>query len=216
MGKRKIIIITIISTIISLAIIFLSYFGIFRYYLMRYKSSESYISNYKMINKTDTKTIIAISTTPKRIKKIRPMINSILDQTIRVDNIILIVPQDDIDTGYTIPSDIKKIASLFPKGKDYGTGFSNSIIPMILTQKECNTTIITLLDNIIYGKDFLETIIIEGEKHKERVIYDKNHTSILFKPEYYDSSIINDKSKYTDECFLKNAKLLDYTENYKF
>jgi hypothetical protein len=169
-----------------------------------------------MLNKTDTKTIIAINTTLQRIEKIRPMLNSILDQTIRVNNIILIIPQDDIDSGYTIPSDIKKIATLFPKGKDYGTRFSNSIIPMLLTQKECDTTIITLLDNIIYGKDYLETILIEGEKYKKTVIYDKNHTSILFKPEYYDSSIFNVKSQYTDDCFLENAKILDYSENYKF
>jgi hypothetical protein len=215
MGKRKLIIITIISTIISLAIIFLSYFGIIRYYLIKYKSPKSYISDYNMLNKTDTKTIIAINTTPQRIRKIRPMINSILDQTIRVDNIILVVPQDDIDTGYTIPSDIKKIAILFPRGKNYGTEFANSIIPMLLSQKEYNTTIITLLDNIIYGKDYLETLLIEGKKYKDTVICDKKHRSILFKSEYYDSSIIN-KCKYTDEYFIKNAKSLDYTENYKF
>jgi len=216
MEKRKIIIMTIISTIISLVMILCSYFGVTRYYLLRFQSSESYIATYPTIRKTETKTTVAISTTPKRIEKIRPMINSILDQTVRVDRIILVVDQNAIDGGYTLPPYLNNIAILFPTGKDYGPGCCNSMIPMLLSEKECDTTIISLLDDVIYGKDYLEMLILEGEKYKGRAIQDKKHTSIMFKPEYYDCTIINrDKGKYTDEWFLKNSITLDYGENYK-
>ena len=157
MEKRRIIIMTIISTIISMVIILCSYFGITRYYLLRFQSSDSYISTYPTIRKTDTNVTVSISTTPKRIEKIRPMINSILDQTVRVDRIILVVDQDAIDRGYTLPSYLNKIAILFPTGKDYGSGCCNSMVPMLLTEKECDTTIIALLDDVIYGKDYIET-----------------------------------------------------------
>ena len=217
MEKRRIIIMTIISTIISLIMILCSYFGITRYYLLRFQSSDSYISTYPTIRKTDTNVTVSISTTPKRIEKIRPMINSILDQTVRVDRIILVVDQDAIDRGYTLPSYLNKIAILFPTGKDYGSGCCNSMVPMLLTEKECDTTIIALLDDVIYGKDYIETLIAEGEKYKGRAIHDKKHTSIMFKPEYYDCTIINrDKGKYTDDWFLENSKTLDYSENFRY
>ena len=216
MKKRTIIIITIISSILSLIMIFLSYFGITRYITLKFMNTESYISNYHKLTKTKPKTIISISTKPDRITHIKSVLNSILDQTIRVDNIFLIIPQTDIDNNYKLPDNLKNAATLFPTGKDYGEGCCNSVIHMLLYEKECDSVIISLMDNIIYGKDFIETMMTKAEQNPGKTLIDSKHTSMLVKPEYYDCSIINrDKDKYNDEWFLKNSIVVNYNENYK-
>jgi hypothetical protein len=215
MKKNIIIIITVISSILSLVMILFSYFGITRYLSLKINGSESYINNYHKIPKTDNITNIAISTTPDRIINIKPTINSILDQTIRVDKILLIIPQTDIDNGYQLPDYLNQVAILTPTGKNYGEGCCNSIIPMLLHEKECNIIIVALLDDIIYGKDFIETMVSNVETNPGVSLVDKKRTSMVIKPEYYDCSIINrDKDKYTDDWFLTNSKVIDYTENY--
>lgn len=216
MKKRTVIIITVISTILSLVMILLSYFGITRYITLKISSTESYMSNYNKIPKNKKNTIIAISTTPDRIKKIKPVINSILDQTIGVNSIFLIIPQKDIDNNYKLPDNLKHSVVLFPSGKNYGEGCCNSIIPMLLHEKECDSIIISLLDNIVYGKDFIETILTKLDENPKKTIVDNKNRSMLIKPENYDCSIIDrDNNKYTDDWFLKNSIVVNYTENYK-
>lgn len=207
MEKRKVIIITIISTIVSLILILLSYFGIFRYLMLHINSSEPYIHRYSSLPSADKgKVVLAISTTPERINKIKPMINSILDQTVKITQIILIIPHDD---SYKLPSFLQKIVTLYPLGKEYGDNCCNTMVPMMLHEKECDTTIIALLDNVVYGKDFIETLLELSDKNPGLVLRDLKKTAILFKPEYYDCSVVD-----TTDWF-KKSKDIDYSENYK-
>jgi len=218
MGKRKIIIFTIISTIFSLVIILLTYFGIMRYIQLKLQNnSDKYIENYNKLDtyKTEGKVIISISTTPDRIHKIRPMINSILDQTIKVDQFILILEKDK---KYDIPDYLKKIFKIFYSAKNYGKG--NKIIPLLFIEKECDTTLIALDDNVVYGKDFIERMLEERDKNPDTLIIDNKKTSILLKPEYYGCEILKrDRDTYDEKWFLdnkKNNKIINYNENYKF
>ena len=207
MEKRKVIIMTIISTIVSIIVILMSYFGITRYLMLHGQSSEPYIHRYSSLPSADKgKVVLAISTTPEKITKIKPMINSILDQTVRITQIILIIPHDD---SYKLPSYLQKIVTLYPLGKEYGDNCCNTMVPMLLHEKECDTTIIALLDNVVYGKDFIETLLELSDKNPNTVLRDTKNTAILFKPEYYDCSVID-----TTDWF-KKSKYIDYTENYR-
>ena len=221
MKKRTIIILTTISIIISLGIILLTYFGIDRYTLLQIhknneKLTQKYIENYSKLekHKIKDKVIISTYTTPERINKIRPMINSILDQTVKVDEIGIVIQEDK---KYIFPDYLNKIVKFFPAGKDYGKG--NKIIPILFKEKECNTTIIALDDNIIYGKDFIQTLLEERDKNPGFVIVDNNHTCLLFKPENYGCEILKrDRDIYDEKWFLentKNSKIINYYENYK-
>ena len=60
---------------------------------MHLHTSENYINNYKNLKKIKNNVILSFTTTPEKIEKIRPMLNSILDQTIRVDKIVLNIPK---------------------------------------------------------------------------------------------------------------------------
>ena len=220
MQKKTIIILTIVSTLLSLIYIILLYFGLTRYLSLRIKSSKKLIENYSKIPRVDnnTRTIISFTTVPDRINKIQPMINSILDQTKRVDQIVLVIPYKYKDKKYDIPQFVKDVANVVPSGKDYGQG--TKFIPVLLREKECDTIIIALNDNVIYGADFIETITDEAKTHPDTVITDNKKYAILTRPACYGCDIINrDQDKFDDTWFINNAKhkiTIKYTENYAF
>ena len=217
MQKRTIIILTIISTILSLITIFLSYFGIIRYLSLHVKSSEKFIEKYSKLPKVsdNSRVVISFTTTPEKIKKIKPMINSILDQTVKVDFIEIVIPNSE--KTYDIPKYIKDVAMVLPSGKDYGDG--TKIIPVLLREQESDTVIIALNDNMVYGQDYIYSIIEESRKNPEKMIIDNKNSTMLVKPEFFDSDVINrNKKKYDLKWMIKKSKgtkVLNYSENYK-
>ena len=74
----------IFMTILSLIITILYYFGIVRYLELHIRENKKYLENYKKLEKNyDKKVIISMSSTPKNIDKMDPMLNSLLDQTVK-------------------------------------------------------------------------------------------------------------------------------------
>jgi len=205
----------LILTIVPLIITILYYFGIFRYFQLHSKSSEKYIKNYKNLNKaSDNKVIISFTTTPNRILKIRPMINSILDQTVKVDGIYLNIPEKN--EKYKIPKDFNNILNIFVTKKDYGE--KNNFIPTMLREDNSDTIIILLDDDYIYGKDFIQSIIEENKNNDNPIISKK---AILLKPKFIDADKFFDrdkgilKDKWIEEILTTDKKKLNYNENYK-
>ena len=216
MNKSTVIIITIISTVLSVLLIIGSYYGIDRYIYLHMKSPEYFINKYSHLPKANLKnrTVISFSTTPEKINKIKPMINSILDQTVKVDAIYMVLLADK---NYNTPRYITNVATVVLAGKDYGGG--TKIIPILLKEKECDTIIIALNDNVVYGQDFIFTMIEESNKNPGTVLLDKKGDVMLVKPEYFGCDVINrEKEDFDNNWFLdksKNNKIIEYNENYK-
>ncbi len=208
---------TIIMTILSLLFIILTYFGITRYITLQLESSDKYIEKYHKLPKSNAKKVnIVIYAESKDINKLKPIINSILDQTVKVDRIYL--TSSDI-TSPELPEYLKKVVTILPAAKKYGGEFANSLIPMLLNEKNSDTTIVVLKNNIIYGKDFIETIISISEKTPKTAILDNKHNSLVVKPDYYDNTIFDrNKHTYLDRWFIEKIphKYVDYSENYKY
>jgi hypothetical protein len=216
MRKRTIIIISIVSTILSVIWIVLTYFGIIRYLTLCMPiSNETYVRNYSKLPKSDAKrVVVSFTVTPETVNKIKPMINSILDQTIKVNSIFVVIPSDK---KYDLPKYITDVAIPIPSGKDYGDG--TKLIPILLREKECDTTIITLDSNVVYGQDFLYTLIDESMKNPSSVIVDKKGNAMLVKPELFGCEAIDrEKENFDTSWFLsktKSTKTIDYYENYR-
>ena len=179
------------------------------------KSCENFINKYSYLPKASTnRVVISFSTTPEKINKIKPMINSILDQTVKVDAIYMVLLADK---NYNTPKYITNVATVVLAGKDYGGG--TKIIPILLKEKECDTIIIALNDNVVYGQDFIFTIIEESNKNPGTVLLDKKGDVMLVKPEYFGCDVINrDKESFDNDWFInqsKHNKVIDYNENYK-
>ena len=66
-----------------------------------------------------------------------------------------------------------------------------SFIASLLREKECGTKMILMRDDIVYGKDFIETLLKKSDKHPESCIYTGNNfdnaDGILIKPEFVNN-----------------------------
>ena len=80
MKKLTVIILAIISTIISLLFIFLSYFGLTRYVSCYFKNTYKLIEKYSKLPKgSDHRVVISFTCSPNKVNKLKPFINSILE-----------------------------------------------------------------------------------------------------------------------------------------
>ena len=105
----------------------LSYYGITRYIEIYCKSIESYVKNFKKMKSNDLNSKIIISIYTDNFSKIKYVLKSLLDQTIKVDSIII---NTNIEED-NIPSYIKNIVDINVVGKHYNNNVGN-IIPTLL------------------------------------------------------------------------------------
>lgn len=110
------------------------------------------------------KIIVSFTTSPTRINKCGPMINSILDQSRKPDLFLLNIPEKFARTGeaYIVPKYIRKSLTVNRVLVDYGP--ATKIVPAVLYLREHadlykpeDTRIIYLDDDIAYPKKMVET-----------------------------------------------------------
>ena len=234
MEKKNIIIISLLSAVFSLIYILLNYFGLIRYICMYIYPIETYINKYKNIDHINkkNKVIITIITTNKQLENIHNTVKSLLDQTIRVDLISIIIPSKH---NFVLPIELNKIVTLYncPDEKAI-TGNLNCLLSTISREGESSTKLITLGAGVIYGKDFIETILEASEKNPNSIIYvdsGKNNSidlekGALFNMGFFDKDFMNipddvHANDWVNNYFniqkhkdIKKIKI-KYTENYK-
>jgi hypothetical protein len=107
--------------------------------------------------------VVSFTTSPTRINKCGPMINSILNQTRKADLFLLNIPEEFARTGetYVVPKYIRKSLNVNRIAVDYGP--ATKIIPTVLYLREHpdvydpeHTRIIYLDDDIAYPKKMIE------------------------------------------------------------
>ena len=174
-----------------------------RYRKLKNSSLTPFINNYKNLKKcTNDKVVLSLTTTPDKINKLTPLFNSLLDQTVSVNQISLNIPEEYNGVEYDVPNEYKDICNVFTVGKNYGVG--TKYIPSLLREHSCGTKIILLDDSLIYGKDYIETLIKESDAQPDKYIYSGNTFAdaegILIKPEFI-TKITHDKC---DNTWLEN------------
>jgi hypothetical protein len=219
MAKKAFQIFSLIFSVIALAFMILSYIQITRYFQLHIKSTESYIKKYPTLPKANKeRTVIAFTTTPDKLNNMKPFINSILDQTVRVDDIALNIPYKYFGQ---VPDDLKKIVSVYGYNIDYEN--VGDMICSILREPEGNTRIILVDPETIYGNDFVETIVDESENHPDEIIYggkDKTKRSgILIRPSFFDDKICHYEKGtnigWLNKCCNAKEKIIQYSPLYK-
>jgi hypothetical protein len=226
MEKKTIIILSLISAVLSFFYIILNYYGFLRYIGIKIFPVEKYFNNYKNLDKIhkDSKIVISIIVDSKvddiNKKSLNSTIKSILDQTIAVDFISITLPKN---SNYELPENLKKCGILlFKCSKDKGK--LNCLISAVLREGESTTKIITLKDNVVYGKDFIETLLEESEKNPDTIIYvnsksddiDLGKGSVLSTNFFNKDFVDNIKTEKDLNVYLKYVpkKKISYTENY--
>lgn len=225
MDKKTIFAISLVSAIIYLVYILLRYVGIIRYIGMYLFSTESYIKNYSKLDQVDKdkRVVISLTATEKEMKKLAPVVKSLLDQTVKVDLISVIVPYGK---KYKLREDLKNVVSVYRSGINYKD--LNAVIPAALREGEDMTQIIALGADKIYGKDFIEELIETAKKNPEHIVYCNNkdddmciRKGILFPINVFTEDFFNppqntDSKEWVNNFFKGQKKVkIEYSENYR-
>jgi hypothetical protein len=150
--------------------------------------------------KYNDKVIVSMTTTPNKIKKIKPMIKSVLSQTVRIDQISLNIPPECQGKKFEIPKDIETMVNVYKCGRDYGSG--TKCIPTVLRENDSETLVILLEDSYIYCEDFIETLIGEYKKNPNHCIYGKGF--ILIKCGFVKEDIVDiTKEQVSDKLLMR-------------
>lgn len=211
----------VVIFLIILVIIFFT-FNFNRYFQFCFnceRNKKKHIKNFskKRRIKTKSKIIVSITCDPSKINNLMPMLVSILDQEVRIDNIVLNIPyKTKSGETYDIPDKLKEIVTIY-RCHDYG-GKQNNIIPTLLRESEYGTIIISLDENVIYGKTFLKKLLKESMRNNNKAFFFND--GMLVKPEFFSSDILyveNDDDKVIDaKKYIKAQSILfEYYENYK-
>lgn len=175
------IIISILITLITILYLVLDYKGVFRN--MRLCSSSNtagYLEKYKTLPKADKNKVVLVISDPQSGSNAQ-FINSILDQTVRVNDICLVVP----DSEKKAVNNPHKIFTMCGYNKDYGKN-ANVIIPLT-REREADTKIILIHSGIAYGIDFVETMVDMSNKNPTNVIsglFKGKEIAMLYKPSF--------------------------------
>lgn len=204
--NKTFIAISLIITIFFMIFSILEYNGIIRYFKLYTKNSfEKFVKNYshKRPFSSTHKTVISLTTTKQKINKLLPVLNSLLDQTVKVNQISLNFPDNYEKQIYKVPKHYENIVNVYRSGKDYG--IYNNLIPTLLREVENNTLIICLKDNYIYGNDFIENIIQDSDNSNE--IIQNNYCTVL-KPKFVNKNIVNyDKNNFDMDWVKTHSKV---------
>lgn len=224
------IVMILIIALFILLYIFLAYFGLIRKLTLNLKNPEDYIYSYTDNDKIDTSNynfIISLSATPEDISKMKPVISSLLDQTVKVDEICINIPPKCVNM---IPSYMDKCLKVYNLSRDYGK--MNNIIPVLRREIDSNTILIALENNLVYGKDFIEKItdpycndkklevnkLVQSTHLNDGVISGSIVTSVgNFEPgilEVDNQSQYIHPEKWITKHLNGDKKQIKYTENY--
>ena len=142
--NKKILILSLVVTVISLVYIILEYNGTIRKLKLSNISTETYLQKYIKKNKAADRVIISFILPDKiKLSELKPFINSLLDQSIRVDEIVAI-SGNKVSTGSNgsvLPEEYKKILSFYKHNKNY-QGNTGLVVCSILREPDSNTKII--------------------------------------------------------------------------
>lgn len=212
MHKKTIILITIISSILSIVYILLTYYGIVRFYSIKNKNIDNFVSTYSSLPKASDKSKVVISLywNNSDFNRLKPLFNSLLDQTVKVDMISINIPdtiKDDV-----IPQFIKDSANVFKFKKNYGE--STNLIPTLFREKECDTIIIAIKNNKIFGKDYIESLVTEIENNPEYIII--HNDAIVVKPSFFNCDVLgrNEDDDITNDDIISKSKNKSIKFNY--
>jgi len=206
MSKKTKLIVSLILSVIVLIYIVLEYYGIIRYYKLHWFSTEKYVKSYSSLEKADkNKVVLTFSCPVEKLKNLKPFINSLLDQTVKVDEIALTIPFKNVDK---IPAYLSEILTVDGYSKDYGD--KSCMICPILRETEANTKIIIVDPDMVYSKEFVQDMVDESNKNPDKIVYGKGKDpkfGILIKPGFFDGK---------DDCVSCSGKkdCIDWLNSY--
>ncbi len=151
-----------------LFILYLNYVDFFRYYYIKSQEDIKYYDDKYLNIRNVENTVISLTTTPKRIYKLKPTLISLLDQSKRVEKIIINIPYYSLKgEKYHIPNWLKELKNVTLNRINYDYGPATKLLPtLILYSAAPKKRIIVVDDDVIYGTRLVESFSSAFEKKK--------------------------------------------------
>jgi hypothetical protein len=200
-----------ISIVISVLMIFVSYFDLYRYFIIHYKQPDTYLKNYNGLESADSDCKVVIFINRKDDKPLnRATINSLIDQTVKVDEMCITVSLESDKTAYP------KYVNVYSSDNEFKCTMKR--------ERNDNTKIIVVENGIVYKPDFIEEMVEYSKKNPNTVI-DWSHSKpigLLYTPSTISTNYVSDPELPNDirQCVAKfrnvnyltmNKKLEHYT-----
>lgn len=118
------------------------------------------------------KLVVSLTTTPQRLPAVGRTIKSILKNTIKPDAIFLHLPEVLKRTGQkypAIPEELTKMKHLRINRTD-DIGPATKLLPITQKIKDGNTYIVVIDDDVLYPKDFIESLLTVSTQFPNSVI----------------------------------------------
>ncbi len=115
--------------------------------------------------------VFSLTTLPSRINNLRPTLQSLNNQTISPDNIYLTIPRKCKRLGKKyplIPAEITDICDIVYIEKDYGP--ITKILGALIKEKDPDTLIITVDDDITYPPNMIETFLKYHKRYPDSAL----------------------------------------------
>ena len=166
--------------------------------------------------------VISLTTIPNRLKHIKPILMSLLDSSVRVEEIRLNIPYKSCKgIKYVIPKWLTKLKSvkIYRTEKDWGP--ATKLLPTLLDcfkHRNYKQKIIAVDDDVIYGYYMIETIndYFEKYNHPQKRMADSNEYN-AYSNEYNSNHRKVAITMYGDKIDSKNRMKYDFstrTNNY--
>jgi hypothetical protein len=210
MSKKIFQLFCLFFSMLYLVYIIVDHFGYCRRYELYTKPTEHFLTKYKTKTRAKGPKTIACFTTDDP-STIRPFVNSLLDQSAKLYEIVAIIKYKNMGK---IPEDLKKILSVHGYSKDYGD--ASSVICSVLREPEADTRIIITDPTVLYGKDFVQEMIDASEKNPNKIIYGGSDRSmkggILIKPGFFNEKVTENNGEkccpWIEKCSLVESVTL--------
>jgi hypothetical protein len=231
MNKRTMLYLSVVSILFSLVYTLFEYYGGVRYIGLRMSSDpSSYISKYPSIDRFDERRVVVVlDCTNCDTSNLLPTLLSLLDQTVRIDEIAICEsPLSDKTPDSPRDNDAYPDIAVTYRTRD-------AISSTITRERDANTIILFLEPTVIYGKDFIERILSEQSQARSEALSKRSEARGEARSEEMDTDDEDDtrsviKSKYCT-CVTPNDVIVEqdgrvsfpssesqvyYTENYKY
>ena len=201
MSKKVFQLFSLILSILALIFMIMSHYGIIRQYYLRHKPTEYYVDKYKSLPKAD-KDRVVVSFPYKN--DIKVFLNSILDQTVRVDDIGTTTKNKDLK----LSGAEKKVVNVYTYDKDYND--TGNAICTVLREPETNCKIILLDPTKMYGKDFIQSIVEKSNENPTKIIQVEGYDIFLIKPIFFSENFVNDDTETCFELLRNHGEILKF------
>lgn len=172
----------VISTIVSLLMILISYAGITRYVMIHLSNMDKYTKDYnKLPDSSDSDHVKVVTRIPDDEKKIDTTVKSLLDQTVKVDEISAIPAKGKKD----IPNSLKSAVKQLRAGKEY-VGCQDLALAIRCTRYD-DTWIVWVKPGYVYGRDVISTVMEKAKEDPSKPVISKCGRVVVSRPSHYGS-----------------------------